>query len=306
MSRERILLTGATGHLGKALAGRLCTSGYQVVGIGRRASALTALEQEVGDRFTGVRCDLTQERDIGSVVRAHGPFTALVHAAAAIDIGLSPREIYMQNVYTTGALLEKLRGQVGRVVYVSSIDTYGMPQSSPITEDHPTRPSTFYGASKLAGEEYVRLFGQACGVKTAMLRVSSIYGPGEWLNRAMLAFLKASIAGEPIVLMGDGADLRDYVFVTDVAEGVLGVVRNEVEGVYNLGGGAPVSIRELARTAQELTNSSAGLQERERVKPRYDLFLDIGKLSRATGFRPRVSLREGMAQELASMQNPTA
>ncbi len=148
----------------------------------------------------------------------------------------------------------------------------------------------------------MRLFAAELDIPAVTLRISSIFGSDGWLNRAMSVFLKNALARRPLNVMGEGSELRDYVYVEDVAEGACRAIDQSLDGVFNLGSGAPISILDLALLAQELAQSPAGVEFSSRTKPQYDLVLDIRKLNTATGFSPRVSLREGMARELALLR----
>src|SRR5712664_1352177 len=299
----KVLLTGATGQVGHCLARRLAARGLHVVGVGRRVEVLQTLAEELGrDFFVPLMGDLTGG-DFIAAMAEHAPFDVLVHAAAAIATNCSPRDLYAHNAAATARLLEGLKGHVGYVVYFSTIDVYGLPQSCPVTEGHATRPATFYGASKLAGEEYVRLFAADQNIPAVSLRVSSIYGIGGGkVKRAMSVFLMNALARQPLHLMGDGSELRDYIHVEDVADGACRAIEQCLDGVFNLGGGTPISIQDLALLALELAQSPTGAEFSPRTRPQYALFLDIHKRRRATGFEPRTGLREGMARELVLLR----
>ena len=298
----KVLLTGATGQVGHCLARRLAATGLHVVGVGRRVDVLHTLAEELGRNFfVPLTGDLTRG-DFIQTLAEHGPFDVLVHTAAATATNCNLRKLYAHNAAATARLLEGLKGRVGHVVYFSTIDVYGLPQSCPVTEDYATRPATFYGASKLAGEEYVRLFAADQNIPAVSLRVSCIYGSGGKLNGAMSVFLRNALGGRPLHLMGDGSELRDYIHVEDVADGACRAIEQRLDSVFNLGGGMPISIQGLALLARELTQSPAGIEFTPRTRPQYDLFLDIRKLGRATGFAPRTDLREGMARELVLLR----
>ncbi len=294
----KVLLTGATGQVGRSLARRLGAMGMHVVGVGRRAEVLQTLADELGrEIFVPLVSDLTGG-DFIAAMAEHAPFDVLVHTAGATATNCSLRELHARNAAATARLLEGVKGRVGHVVYFSTIDVYGLPQSCPIAEDHVTLPATYYGASKLAGEEYVRLFAADQNIPAVSLRVSSIYGSGGKPNGAMSVFLRNALARQPLQVMGDGSELRDYLYVEDAAEGACRAIEQRLDGVFNLGGGAPISIQDLSLLVRELAQSPTGVEFSPRTRPQYDLFLDIRKLGKVTGFSPRTSLPEGVALEL--------
>jgi len=220
---------------------------------------------------------------------------AVVHAAAYISVEESwerPYEYLWNNAAAT-ARVAKLCAEWGaRLVYISSAAVYGDPVRLPISEDHPTRPLSPYGLSKLVGEQVASMLLR----DLAVLRLFNVYGPGQTGPYAgvISKFLERARRGLPPVVFGDGEQTRDFVHVYDVARFVEAVVDRGASGVFNVGSGRAVSIGELARLVMRL----AGIVDGPVYAPprpgdiRHSV-ADISK-ARGLGWEPLVRLEEGL------------
>jgi UDP-glucose 4-epimerase len=191
-----------------------------------------------------------------------------------------------------------------RFVYVSSSEVYGTAQTVPMTEDHPTRPATVYGASKLAGEAYARAFHATYGYPTVVVRPFNAYGPrchhegdsGEVIPK----FLLRSLARRPMVIFGDGLQTRDFTFVTDTARGIrlAGDSDAAVGSTVNLGSGKEVTIRELAGHVAVSASwmDPAIVHERQRPGDVTRLYADTARAQDLLGYQASVPLEEGLAR----------
>jgi UDP-glucose 4-epimerase len=198
------------------------------------------------------------------------------------------------------AVLTALRKTPGvGVTYLSSGGTvYGEPVQVPIDEDHPTEPIVPYGIAKLAGEKYVSLYRRLWGVPGRILRCANVYGerqPADRNQGVVAVFLERMKAADPIVVIGDGSAVRDYLYVRDLADVICALL--DVEdgpAVLNVGSGTGTSLRELIALLEEVTGLPA--------RPEYDLsrpfdvsrsVLDISRLRRLLPYRP-LPLRAGL------------
>ncbi len=210
------------------------------------------------------------------------------------------------NLVDTLQLLEAcVEAGVRKVVFASSGGTvYGLPQTLPIPEGHPTQPITSYGIVKLATEKYLHLFHHLHGLDYAALRISNPYGPyqnPQGQQGAVGVFLHRIRAGEPITVWGDGEVVRDYLYISDVARALEYAEEiNLDERVLNVGSGRGASLNELLRLMSEVTG------ERPEVEylPSRPLdvpvsVLDVGKARTGLGWEPETSLREGISRTWA-------
>ena len=217
----------------------------------------------------------------------------------------SPQENHEVNATATLHLLGAAReAGVRRFVYVSSSEVYGTGRWAPMDEEHPTFPKTVYGASKLAGECYARAFFETYDYPTVVLRPFNAYGPcchhegdcGEVIPRFMLRCL----TDRPLVIFGDGTQTRDFTYVGDTARGIIeaGTAADAVGRTINLGGGAEISIGELAREVANVVGHPQAevIYDAPRPGDVLRLHADTTLAEQILAFEPRVSMRQGLMQ----------
>lgn len=299
---SRVLITGATGHLGKAVTRQLTQAGIPAVAIGRRADALAKLKANIpSPHLDTAVVDITKPDSIQAIAAKFGPFRQLIHMAAQVDAGATLDEHMSGNLLATVSLVGSLRENLEQIVNLSSIEVYGTPRTCPISEDHQTLPDSYYGAGKLASEKFLQVFAMERGATVTSLRCSSIYGPGETIRRATTVFLQNAALGNPIRIAGDGSDLRDYIFVDDAASAVIQSLHAVKPGVFNLGGGSPLSIFDMAKIIVKASGKNLTIEYGERTKPKYDLVLDNSKIVAEIGFKPETTIEAGLATEYQSL-----
>ena len=208
----------------------------------------------------------------------------------------NPLEAIRLNVEGTIHLLQHLPASLASFCYTSTLDVYGVPQCIPVTEDHPTRPATFYAASKLATENLLRVWEQRTGIPVTILRLSQVYGPEDSSNKAIPAFIKAILRGEPLIVMGDGSDVRDYVFVDDVVSAVLRALAQGVSGTFNIANGQGCTIGEIASMLLRLAGNPYSPTYKPSPRPPVHMVLNIERAKAHLGYEPRVTLTEGLRQ----------
>ncbi|HWA72168.1 MAG TPA: NAD(P)-dependent oxidoreductase [Polyangiaceae bacterium] len=305
----KVVVTGATGHMGAYLCERLARSGATVVAASR-AGLLPRIAFEPASRSPNVcplALDLASETAVSTLAAELGPDVALVHLAAwhppatASSTPADRGQLLEINVMGTLRLLDAAR-QAGasKIVYASTFEVYGIPPLGvPVTEDSPTRPFSDYGASKLSGEDHLFAFAdEQPGVPVFALRMPAIYGPGEHVSRALPNFLRSVARGERPRVYGDGLDRRDQLHAADAALGVECSLGSTLSGVYNLADGEPHTILDLARTALEISGLGGEPELLPAQKQRFDFHMDTGKIQRELGFRPSYRLADGMAEQL--------
>jgi len=301
--RTLTIVTGGAGFIGSELVRQLVERGDRVV---------------VVDNFVnGKRENLAGLPSDQVIVLAHdvrrldGLLVPLREAATVFHLAClgvrhsvhSPIENHDVNATATLHLVQACRDAgVPRFVHVSSSEVFGTARWTPMNEDHPTYPSTPYGAAKLAGEAYVRAFHQTYGYPTVIVRPFNTFGPrshhegdcGEVIPR----FLLRGLAGRPLVIFGDGTQTRDFTYVADTASGILraGSSDDAVGETIVIGSGHEVSINDLAREVMRVAGAPDAVVQHEPPRPG-----DVGRLCadatrarRLLGFVPHVSLTEGL------------
>lgn len=184
-------------------------------------------------------------------------------------------------------------GGVDKFIYASSMSVYSEPpEYLPVDESHPVQPSTIYSVAKLAGELCCHPYSKAMSI--VVLRYAGAYGQGERKSNAIPTFINQVLNNRPITIHGDGSQTSDFVYIDDVVQCTLLAWENDKPGVYNIGSGQEISVRELTKRIVKITNSKseAVLTDRDTERP-FRFFLDITKSQKVLGYSPR-SLDEGL------------
>ncbi len=273
----RLLVTGGAGYIGSVTAAMLLDRGHEVVVLD---SLATGHADAVPDGAELIRADLLDSAAVTDALAAN--VDGVVHFAARALVGESvedPALYFRTNVVGTLNLLDAMREHnVVRVVFSSSAATYGEPDTVPICEDAPTRPTNPYGASKLAVDGILRAYAPAYGLAAVSLRYFNVAGargaqrerhdPETHLIPNLLSALRG--AGRPFTLHGtdyptpDGTCIRDYVHVRDLAEAHLLALDAAVAGehrIYNLGSGSGYSVREVLAVVERVTGQGVPIVE---------------------------------------------
>ena len=299
-----VLVTGGAGFVGSHVVDRLLAASHTVhvldnLATGRRERVPAAARLHV--------CDLRDAR-LDTVITAVRP-AVVVHVAAQAAVSRSvsdPRHDASVNVLGTIALLESCRrAGVARVVYISTGGAaYGDTDVLPTPEDHPIRPASPYGISKVTAERYLEVWAALTGGSGLTLRLANVYGPrqdpaGE--AGVIAIFASRLLSGVPCVVNGDGDQTRDYVYVGDVADAVaLAVSSPDAVGIANIGTGIETTVNDLYRRLARLTNVR-GDAEHAPAKPgeQRRSVLDATRAKSLLGWSATTPLDEGLTQTVA-------
>jgi UDP-glucose 4-epimerase len=286
----RVLVTGASGHVGNAIASRLLDADHQVVGLGRRLTK--------GNRrlHRAIAADLGEPGLADAVTASEPRCDAIVHAAASLDLSPHARSISLTNGLGTQQIVElAARWEVESLVFLSSVPVIGRPRELPITEDHPLDPPTAYHASKLYGEQLMAV-ARGRGIKALSLRLTSPVGPGMPAGRILSVFVRRALAGEPLEVAGDGTRGQDYVDVRDVACAVESSLSRRADGLVNVASGRCVPNLELAERCVRALGSSSEVRLAGSADPgdgvRWEVSIDAAR--RLLAFEPRHSLEDSI------------
>lgn len=304
MQNKRILITGGAGFIGSELVRQiLVQETKQVIVVDNLVNGRQEnLKELPTEKFELVVADI---RDSERMAKLMSGIDIVFHLAC-LGVRHSIHSPYENHEVNATATLELLRAakaaEVSRFIYVSSSEVYGTARWVPMTEEHPTFPMTVYGASKLAGECYAKAFYETYGYPTVVVRPFNSYGPrchhegdsGEVIPK----FLLRRMAGKPMVVFGDGTQSRDFTYVSDTARGIMmaGFTDSAVGQTINLGSGFEIAINDLAQEIASIVEQpDIGLiHDEPRPGDVLRLYAETTKAYKLLGFKPQVSLREGL------------
>jgi UDP-glucose 4-epimerase len=291
-----ILLTGASGFVGRRVAELMVAGGQDVVSIGRSTPAAPIHAR----RFMSV--DLTDRDAVHDAATRIGDVESIIHLAAMVprtsdeDVATTA---FACNVMGTVHLFEAF-GRAGQAnVFASTAEVYGLPESqAPLDEDAGVRPRSWYGASKAAAELYCTALERRDAMSIATLRFTVLYGEGDTINRAVPNFVRSAVRGEPIRIFG-GEELRDYLHVDDAARAVHLAWERRLTGTYNVGSGSGIAVRDAARAILGMAGGESTVEVLPREKPAADIVLNVTRFRDATGFAPAHVFPDGLEEQIA-------
>jgi UDP-glucose 4-epimerase len=287
----RVLVTGGAGFIGSHVVDRLLAAGMVP-----RIFDVRPSEHHAADEVDSVLGDLL-DRD--ALRAAMDRCDAVVHLAAAADVddvALRPAEAEAVNARGTLNVLEAARGAgVSRVVYASTIWVYGSAAGT-VDEDHTVElPDHLYTATKLAGEMYCRAYTSLYGLECTVLRFGIPYGPRARPAGVIPIFVRKALAGEPVTIAGEGLQSRRFVYVEDLAEGVVRGLGPHAGGrVYNLVGEESVTVRGIADAVGELLGGVDIVHTGARAADFAGAEVSGARAAAELGWRPATSFSEGL------------
>jgi nucleoside-diphosphate-sugar epimerase len=298
-----ILVTGGAGFIGSNIVEALVARGDEVRVIDDFSNGLRSNIEDLGGDVDLLECDI---RDSDAVARAMVGVDGVLHLAA---LGSVPRSIddpatsHAVNVNgTLNVLIAARDAGVRRLVYSSSSSVYGANPALPKVETLPTAPVSPYAASKLAAENYTRVFAGIYGLETVSLRYFNVFGPRQRPDSAYAAvipaFMHCALAATSASIDGDGEQTRDFTYVANVVRANLLALEAgaEVVGdVFNVACGERYSLLDILAAIEDASGKRV---ERVHGPPRQgdvrDSLADISKAEKSLGYSPVVSFGDGM------------
>jgi dTDP-glucose 4,6-dehydratase len=298
---KRAVVSGAAGFLGSHMCDRLLAEGLAVTGLD---NLLTGVEQNL-EHLRGHANFEFRLHDVTNPVEMAGAVDFVLHMASPA----SPKDYLEHPIETldvgslgTRQMLELAQRKGAKFLITSTSETYGDPTVHPQVETYwgnvnPVGPRSCYDESKRFAEALTMAYHRTRGVRTSIARIFNTYGPRMKLNdgRVVPAFMDQALRGEAITIFGDGSQTRSFCYASDLIDGLYRLMLSDEVFPVNLGNPREMTILEFAQTIAELTGSRAGMvhhalpeDDPKQRRP------DISKARRILGWKPVVSLEEGM------------
>jgi nucleoside-diphosphate-sugar epimerase len=280
-----ILVTGASGFVGRHLVAALLARGYRVLTHSYRDGSLVKSEL----RSAGV------DHVFHLGARSFVP-----------DSWVDPPAFYEANVLGAAHVMEFCRISGASVTLVSSY-VYGRPKALPVSEDHQLAAFNPYGHSKIMAEEIGRYYQDTFAIELSIVRPFNIYGPGQASQFLIPSLINQALSPDTTTIsVADARPKRDYLYVTDFIDLLLHFAATRNTGTFNAGSGTSASIQEVVDAINLFLEKPKPLVSRDAPRPDevFDLFADIGRASEVLGWTPGTSLIEGLERTIVSMRDP--
>jgi nucleoside-diphosphate-sugar epimerase len=275
---SRILVSGASGFVGRALVSRLQSMGHQVV-------PLTSADGPVEDPQTWQRVDA---EGIGRVFHLAGK-------TFVPESWRDPAGFLRTNVLGVVNALEFCRARGASLTYVSAY-VYGQQRTLPIAENAVAEPNNPYALSKRTAELWCEFYSRAHGAAVTVLRPFNVYGPGQDARFLIPTVVRHALL-EDAIRVDDLHPRRDYIFIEDLVDALLLTLKpSRGFSVYNIGSGASLSVQQVIDCVQRAARTNKNIVCKNLVRPNEldDVVADIALASEALGWRPRHSFEQGI------------
>lgn len=308
------MITGGAGLIGSTIA-------HLAVQHGARVTILDAMLplyggnlfnlQGIQDKVRFIQGDIRDLELVKSLVGEADIIFSLAGQVSYVDSNTDPLLDLDINCLGHIQVLEACRERKSRarLVFASSRFVYGRIEYNPVDESHPFNCLSIYGIHKLAGEKYYRFYHEAYGLDTVSVRIANPYGPRQQMKHSKYGilnwFIRLALEGKPLTIYGDGRQRRDYIYVEDLAEAMAALAMTPAAAgqVYNLGSGTGTPFLEMAQAVAEAVPGTEVRQiewpaDRSFVETG-DYLSDITKITGISAWRPRTSVREGIARTVS-------
>jgi UDP-glucose 4-epimerase len=265
----------------------------------------------IEDRVTVNVADVRQQSTMNYLVRDRDVIFNLAGQVSHIDSMQDPHTDLEINCRAQLSLLEacRIHNPHVKVVFAGTRQVYGRPDSLPVSESHLVRPTDVNGINKAAGEYYHLVYNNVYGVRACSLRLTNVYGPRQLIRHSRQGFIgwfiRQAVEGREIQIFGDGAQVRDFVYVDDAADAFLRAGASDACNgeVFNVGGSEPIAHRDLTALLIDVAGTGSFRHvDWPDEKRRIDIgsfYSDSTRFERTTGWTPAVRLRDGLSRTVA-------
>lgn len=305
----KCVIFGGGGFIGSAIANRLLLDGHSLR-IFERPRVEPYRKFEAYEQVEWITGDILSAHDVAYTVDGADVVLHLVSTTLPKSSNEDPIYDVQSNLVATLQMLNAMVAKkVGKIVFISSGGTvYGTPTYLPIDERHPTDPQVSYGIIKLAIEKYLLMFERMHGIKSTILRVANPFGERQRIETAQGAiavFIHRALRRQPIDIWGDGSIVRDYIYISDVAEAfVHAVTYSGDKRVFNISSGQGISINGVIALIAGVLDRS--IERRYLPGRQFDVPISVlnNELARREfGWAPKVQIREGIIRTAEWMKN---
>ncbi|WP_099211429.1 SDR family oxidoreductase [Thermococcus henrietii] len=295
MRNKLIVVTGGAGFIGSHIAWELVKDNEVIV----IDNLYTGKAENVPPGAKLVKADI---RDYEAIAELVSNADYVFHEAAQVSVVESIRDpVFTEEVNVLGTLniLRALLDGHGKLIFASSASVYGDNPNLPLKETERPRPLSPYGVTKATVEEYLRVYHELYGLPVVALRYFNVFGPRQGFNQyagVISIFINKALAGEPLVIFGDGKQTRDFIYVKDVVRANLLVAESKRANgrIFNVATGKQTSILELAMKIIEITGTTSSIIfDKPRPGDIRHSLADITEIKKL-GFEPEWSLEEGL------------
>jgi len=288
---KKVLITGATGFIGRHLYRKLKELGYGVTGLSFEGGEID------GDKI--IFLDITNKTAVDNFFKK-GKFDFIFHLAAFIpkrmeDYNLE-KCLRVNGLGTHNLLLTAKERGVDKFIYSSSASIYNRRNTlMPAKEDY-AAPENIYGLSKLVGENLCELFRRSFNLKTVSLRYASVYGQGQEPYCVLPIFIEKVLNNDDIEVFGSGDRTQDFIYVKDVVNANIKAAFLKAEGIFNIGSGKETSTLDLAKTILKISpENKSKIKKKPTIKEdKTHFFLDVRKAKKELNFQAKYSLERGL------------
>ena len=310
----KLLLTGCAGFIGSHLLERLLKDGHSVIGVDNfdpfysRAIKNRNLEYIDSDHFELIEADLADLSTYTKIEFLSGgeAIDGIIHLAAKAGVRPSiedPVGYQRANVIATQYLLEFAKKQaIKQFVFASSSSVYGINPNVPWREDDfVLEPISPYASTKVSGELMGHVYSKLFGIRFLALRFFTVYGPRQRPDLAINKFVRLMSDWKPIPVFGDGSTRRDYTYIDDIIEGIIGALHYEKSdyGIFNLGNDQTVTLAEMIKVIEEVLGKTATIDRQpEQPGDVPQTWADISKSKEELNFNPKIQLKTGIRRQV--------
>jgi nucleoside-diphosphate-sugar epimerase len=306
---SRYVVTGCAGFLGSHVVEALLRRGHEVVGIdaftdyyGREVKEANLGRAHKRSAFSLVETDLAEDSLAPLLSGVDGVFHLAAQPGVRGSWGDTFAVYLRDNVLASQRLFEASARSRTRVLLASTSSVYGNAESYPTHEAMTPRPVSPYGVTKLACESLARTYAESFGLEAIVLRYFTVYGPRQRPDMAFARIVTALLSQTPFHVYGSGEQSRDFTYVGDAVEATIAAMEGGHAGAtYNVGGGSETTLRDVIALFERL--SGMPLDVRHEPTALGDVrrtAADTRRIRSELGWRPKMSLAEGLGQQLAA------